>query len=342
MSRRGAEGVAREKTRVTLASSASRNRLQVPPDDDQRLHRIESIKQRYIALLSRYLRDRGEEVLLDVYRLGREAIVNEMGLLGVAELHHEALRDALSGSSKEEVRAEHYGLAGVVLSEFLSAHEMTSRGYREASTAMRHLNEMLEDEVRRIAHAIHDGAGQYLACVHISLYSIAKHTSEEGKKEIKHAHELLEELEKDLRRISHELRPRVLENSGLGGAIDFLVDNVTKRTGLAIHIDNKLKQRPAPVVETALYRCVQEMLNNIVKHARANNAWISLEDLGDQVRCEVRDDGVGFDASEVVVRDGGHQLGFLGIQERLAVLGGSVEVESQRGKGVRIVITIPA
>lgn len=342
MNRRTTEGAAREKTRVTLASSSSRNRLQIPPEDEQRLGRIDSIKQRYIALLRRYLRERREEVLLDVYRLGREAIVNEMGLLGVAELHHEALQDARADDAIDELQQEHYELAGVVLAEFLSAHEMTNRGYREASTAMRHLNEMLEDEVRRIAHAIHDGAGQYLACVHISLYSIAKHTSEEGKEEIRHAHELLEELEKDLRRVSHELRPRVLENSGLSGAIDFLVDNVTKRTGLKIHVDNKLSQRPAVVVETALYRCVQEMLNNVVKHARANNVWISLEDSNGEVRCEVRDDGVGFDASEVVVRDGGHQLGFLGIQERLAVLGGSVEVESQRGKGVRIVITVPA
>lgn len=336
------ENASRQMATVsTMKSGSVRSRQPASPDAAIRLQRIEKLKHRYTALLKRYLDKRFEEDLLEIYRLGREAVVDELGLLAIVELHHEALctalRDLPDGANGEAT----CDLAGTVLSEFLSPYEMNSRGYREASTAMRHLNEMLEDEVRRIAHAIHDGAGQYLACVHISLYGLAKHLPPEGREELKHAHELLDELERDLRRVSHELRPRVLENAGLAGAVEFMVDSVSKRTGLEIHVDNRLAARPPAVVETALYRCIQEMLNNITKHAHARNAWIVLEERGAELSCEVRDDGVGFDAGEAVVRGGGHQLGFLGIRERIAVLGGQVDVQSSPGNGARICITVP-
>src|SRR5690606_30402055 len=135
------------------------------------------LRRRYTALLERYLSHREEEDLLRIYHLGREAVVKEVGLLSVVEMHHAALCDVLDAMPPDADRTACCDIAGTVLSEFLSPYEMSSRGYREASTAMRHLNEMLEDEVRRIAHAIHDGAGQYLACVHISLYGIAKHVT---------------------------------------------------------------------------------------------------------------------------------------------------------------------
>lgn len=324
---------------ATMNSGSVRSRTDTP---DRTAHeQMDRVRQRYTVLLKRYLEQRSEEDLLEIYRLGREAVVAELGLLAITELHHDALREVLAQLPQYGDYRAHCDVAGTVLSEFLSPYEMNSRGYREASTAMRHLNEMLEDEIRRIAHAIHDGAGQYLACVHISLYGIAKHVLPEGRDELRRAHELLDELERDLRHVSHELRPRVLENAGLTGAVDFLVDSVTRRTGLAIHVDNSLRERPPAVVETALYRCIQEMLNNITKHAQASNAWIELAAHNGEVCCTVRDDGIGFDAGDAVVR-GGHQLGFLGIRERIAVLGGKVEVDSAPGKGACIRIQVPA
>ncbi|HEX6928376.1 MAG TPA: ATP-binding protein, partial [Gammaproteobacteria bacterium] len=81
--------------------------------------------------------------------------------------------------------------------------------------------------------------------------------------------------------------------------------------------------------------------NNIVKHAHAGKAWITIGAHGGELFCEVRDDGIGFDAGEAMIRGGGSQLGFLGIRERIAVLGGSVEVDSSPGKGARIRIRVP-
>lgn len=335
--------VIRRTTTVSTGKTGSvRSRMTLSPEFAEKNRRIERMKRRYIALLKRYIGNRFEQDLLEVYRLGREAVVEELGLPAIAEMHHDALCEVLAELPAETDGDTACRLASTVLAEFVSPSEMSSRGYREASTAMRHLNEMLEDEIRRIAHAIHDGAGQYLACVHLSLYAIAKHIgTEDGRKELKQAHQLLDELERDLRDVSHELRPRVLENAGLKGAVEFLVDGVGKRTGLAIHVDDTLGERPQAVVETALYRCIQEMLNNIVKHANATNAWIVLSDSKDSVFCEVRDDGIGFDTREAMVRSGGHQLGFLGIRERVAVLDGTVDVESAPGKGARIRIRVP-
>jgi len=328
-------------TVATMQSGSVRSRARLPDDPDSRNRQVIVLKRRYAALLGNFLDSGEEEVLLEVYRLGRTAVVEELGLLATAEMHQNALAELLEDGTIQRDAKETFRLAGTVLSELLSAYEMSCRGYREASTAMRHLNEMLEDEVRRVAHAIHDGAGQYLACVHLSLYAVGKHTAEAGKEELRHAHELLDELEKDLRHVSHELRPRVLENTGLKGAVEFLVDSVRQRTGLDIEIQDSLSARPAGVVETALYRCIQELLNNITKHAHASHVGIFLKEHGDLILCEVRDDGVGFDAGEVVLRGGGRQLGFLGIEERIAVLGGEVTIDSAPGSGTRVKIQVP-
>lgn len=326
---------------TTIATGGSvRSRVNVP-DGDERAQRIAELKRRYAELLAKFLENGREEVLLDVYRLGREAVVEELGLLATTEMHQDALHALMKRDGTRHNPAEASRLAGNVLSELLSAYEMSCRGYREASTAMRHLNEMLEDEVRRVAHAIHDGAGQYLACVHLSLYAISKHTPEAAREELRHAHELLDELEKDLRRVSHELRPRVLENSGLKGAIDFLADSVMQRTALQVDVRYELAARPAGVIETALYRCVQELLNNITKHAHAAHVDIVLRDEADTIFCEVRDDGIGFDATETALHGGGKQLGFLGIRERLAVLDGSLAIKSKRGEGTSVQIHVP-
>lgn len=328
-------------TVATSGSGSVRSRVNVDDNADERARRIAALKRRYAGLLRKFLDNGREEVLLDVYRLGREAVVEELGLLATAEMHQDALHDILNRDATRHDPVEASRLAGNVLSELLSAYEMSCRGYREASTAMRHLNEMLEDEVRRVAHAIHDGAGQYLACVHLSLYAISKQMPAEAKDELQHAHELLDELEKDLRRVSHELRPRVLENAGLKGAVEFLADSVMQRTELRVDVQYELVERPAGVIETALYRCVQELLNNITKHAYASRVDIVLRDDGEMIFCEVRDDGVGFDATDAALHGGGKQLGFLGIQERLAVLDGTVAIKSKRGSGTSVQIHVP-
>ncbi len=94
-------------------------------------------------------------------------------------------------------------------------------------------------------------------------------------------------------------------------------------------------------METTLYRVIQEALGNVTRHARATHVQVHLWQEDRLVRCTVQDDGIGFDAPAVLAQRGDRGLGLLGIQERLDVLGGTLEVTSVPGRGTELCITIP-
>lgn len=301
----------------------------------------ESIRDRYIELLRRHLRDQQESILLDVYELGREAMACELSLISMVELHHRALLQALSETPMSRGYSDTFSMAEVMLSELLAPYAMSHLGQRQINASMQHLNDTLEKEVRRIAHAIHDDAGQLLACVHLSLYDIGREAPAELKPKLEETRQLLDQLEAHLRNISHELRPRVLENSGLADAIRFLAEGIARRAGLRIEVVADLLERAPPAIETAVYRCVHEMLNNVIKHARASAVSIRLFREDGMLKCAVVDDGIGFDARDAFLTGSGNQLGLVGILERISVLHGTVEIDSSPGQGAVVEIAVP-
>jgi len=199
-----------------------------------------------------------------------------------------------------------------------------------AQQALYRLNEALEEEVKRIAHALHDEAGQMLA---------SEDPQKLGKK-ILPVKDVLFEIEEQLRRLSHELRPTVLDDFGILPALNFLAEGVSKRTGLEIHVESSFEGRLAPAVETTLYRVTQEALNNVHKHARAKNVWIRMQANG-EVHGSIRDDGIGFDVNAVCGRCGGMGLGLRGIQERLAAVGGKLVINAVPNQGTTLLVSIP-
>src|SRR5207245_451950 len=122
--------------------------------------------------------------------------------------------------------------------------------------------------------------------------------------------ELLNETSEQLRRLSHELRPTILDDLGLLPAIEFLAGGVSKRTGLSITVEGSMEGRAGTSIETALYRIVQEALNNVTKHARATNVSVRLQHEARQMRCSIRAARVGFGAPRVVAGQGRRGLGF--------------------------------
>lgn len=301
----------------------------------------ESIRLRYTDLLRRHLEDQQESILLDVYELGREAMACEMSLISMIELHHRALLQALNANAAPRDYAETLSLAEIMLSELLAPYAMSHLGQRQVKISIQHLNDTLEAEVRRIAHAIHDDAGQLLACVHLSLYDIGREAPSQLKPKLEETRQLLDQLEAHLRNISHELRPRVLENAGLADAVQFLAEGLGRRAGLTIEVVAELETRPAPPIETAIYRCVHEMLNNVVKHAHASAVAIRLFREDNMLKCAVVDNGIGFDARDAFLTGSGNQLGLVGILERISVLHGTVEIDSAPGRGAVVEIAIP-
>ncbi len=203
-----------------------------------------------------------------------------------------------------------------------------------------YLNECREQEARRIAQNLHDEAGQLLATVHIKLDQVLSEVPREHTGSLEEIKLLLDQVGTELRQLSHELRPSLLDNLGLLPAIEFLANGIAKRTGLTITVEGSTQGRLSPMVETALYRTVQEALTNISKHAHARCAHVHLW-RDSQVHCLIRDDGVGVNVAAMLKKRGRRGLGWIGMMERIEALRGTLLVASAPGKGMEIRASIP-
>jgi len=300
-----------------------------------------ALAELYLKGLQDYLSGGGEHALGRGYEFGRAALADGHSILEILHLHHTVLQRLLEDANDlEKVVAVLRG-AGAFITEVLSPYEMTNRGFREAVFALRHLNEMLELEVKRIAHALHDEAGQLLVAVHLALADVSRDLPVPLRERVGHLNMLLDQVDEQLRRLSHELRPTILDDLGLVPAIEFLAEGISKRANQTISVHASLNDRLPTSIEIGLYRVVQEALTNAAKHSRASNVHIQMDRPVGFVRCSVRDDGAGFDVAAVLASRGGGGLGLLGMQERLNALGGSLEIQSLPGRGTTLLIKIP-
>jgi two-component system sensor histidine kinase UhpB len=300
-----------------------------------------ALGERYRKGLQDYLSGGGEDALGLGYEFGRRALADGHSILEILHLHHAVLERLLEDARGPEAMAAALRGAGTFLAEVLSPYEMTHRGFREAVSALRHLNEMLELEVKRIAQALHDEAGQLLIAVHLALADLTRDLPPAFHGRIGKVKDLLDEIDGELRRLSHELRPTILDDLGLVPALEFLAEGVSKRTNQPIYIHASLKDRLPTTVEIALYRIVQEALTNTAKHSRARSVHIQLERSAGQVHCSIHDDGTGFDVPAVLARRGDGGLGLLGIRERLNAMGGTLHIQSSPGQGTKLLINVP-
>jgi signal transduction histidine kinase len=295
----------------------------------------------YRSSLREYAAGGGEPALGKAYELGRRALAEQKSLVEMASLHHQAVLSLVRDAESEKQREELLRSSGEFFAECLSPYEMAHRGFQDAVKALRQLNETLEEEIKRIAYAVHDEAGQLLVAVHLALAEVAPGLPEPQQAQVARIKELLNQVEKHLRRYSHELRPTILDDLGWIPAIRFLAEGISKRAGLPIHIDESVSGRLPSTIETTLYRIVQEALTNAVKHAKASNIWIRAwrEDL--VLCCSIRDDGGGFDSSQAHAASGRRGLGLIAMQERVTAIGGTLHIESRSGVGTELSIRLP-
>ncbi|MCC3157654.1 PAS domain S-box protein [Hymenobacter sp. 15J16-1T3B] len=202
---------------------------------------------------------------------------------------------------------------------------------KEVLSAIMHTQ---EDERKRIAEALHNGVGQLLYAAKLHLYN---QPVEEGHRAA--ALGLLNEAIKSTRTISFELTPNILEDFGLKTALEELCKRIPKQN-LDVHLSVGELPAALPILlETAVYRIVQELLNNVIKHAEAREAFIYVEPQGPQLHVSVEDDGVGFDVEMATQKRGG--IGLAGIRNRVGLLAGQLTIRSMPGRGTTISIEIP-
>ena len=212
---------------------------------------------------------------------------------------------------------------------------------KRTEEALRRLNVQLEREAERIAHALHDDAGQFLTSAHITLADVARDLPDAAQSRLREVRDHLDQIEEHLRRLSHELRPRILDDLGLAAALEFLAEGVMKRTGIIVTTEVVLEERLPLVVETTLYRLIQEALTNAAKHARPTRVNVLVVRTGRTIRCAIRDDGVGFDAEDIFARRGDPSLGLVGTRDRVEALGGTLGITSTPGQGTELLVLIP-
>jgi signal transduction histidine kinase len=150
--------------------------------------------------------------------------------------------------------------------------------------------------------------------------------------------QVVSELDEHLDRLARELRPSALDDFGLETALTNLVDAFSSRHGVSVDFQctGAERGRLPPVVETTLYRIVQEALTNVAKHARATSASVILDRRRDDVQVIIEDNGKGFDRDDSSARRTPDRLGLPGMRERVALVGGTLNIESSVDGGTSV------
>jgi signal transduction histidine kinase len=280
-------------------------------------HRTALEKSGHVNRLNGAMRQRGAELAAAKRRLKREAV------------RRNALEAALENSE------QHYG-------------QLLKRSRRMQEHLRRLSHEILfaqEQERKRISRELHDKIAQTLTAVNIKLAALNKETTVTTrglKRTISITQRLVERSMHTVHRFARELRPPMLDDLGIIPALAAHMKAFTKQTRIPIRFT------ASPVVErldidrrTVFYRVAQEAFTNIAKHARASLVNVSILKVKGLVRMEIHDNGKSFDAKRALSSTTIVRLGLLGMRERVEMVGGSFEVESEPGKGTLLRAQIP-
>ena len=201
-----------------------------------------------------------------------------------------------------------------------------------------------EEERRRVARDIHDGPAQFMANIVLRAEYCERVLDKDvdlARKELKQLKEMVRDSLRDVRKIIYDLRPMTLDDLGLIPALSRYIEDFMKRTKLQVHFyATKITHRLPNTLEVSIYRVVQEALNNVAKHAQAQNVWIFLNLNENALRLAIRDDGQGFNVSDVINDVEREGYGILGMKERIELLGGEFNIESRLTWGTKITVTV--
>ncbi|HHV93437.1 MAG TPA: histidine kinase [Firmicutes bacterium] len=319
---------------------------------DQLDRQLRQAKRR-LAVVNRDFDRYSEEEIKEAY----EETHNLQIMLAVAQEREAALRrkrDELERSlrnlaqlvAKAKHMAKHMGAAMSVLVGNLEEALEAIDSLQERSILATKIIQAQEDERLRVARDIHDGPAQAMANV-VLRAEICERLLDGDRNEL--ARELIQlknmvkEALVDVRRIIFDLRPMALDDLGLVPTVRRFIEAVKENTDIPIElVVLGQERRLAGAVEVAIFRLIQEAVNNAQKHSQASRILVKLEFADGQVNMQVRDDGIGFDVEEVRQKAKyGNHYGLMSMGERVNLLGGELKVFSTRGQGTTILVSIP-
>jgi PAS domain S-box-containing protein len=221
------------------------------------------------------------------------------------------------------------------------AEDSLRKSQRELRELSARVLEAREEEKAHIARELHDELGQLLTALKMDLSWFRERLPGELHDKAAGMGALLDQTVAATRRISADLRPLMLDDLGLAEAARWLAEDFSSRSGIACRIEvsgaDEL-EAASKSVSTAVYRAIQESLTNIARHAGAKSAWATLAAAGEHVHFEMEDDGRGIAAEDLAKA---RSLGLKGMRERIAYLGGSLEIARAPRGGTRLRVRVP-
>jgi PAS domain S-box-containing protein len=206
--------------------------------------------------------------------------------------------------------------------------------------------QLQEKERKAVAAELHDSIGQSLTAMRINLdfaESFMPPEQKELKSRIQQISKLVAATMEEIRSIGQALRPTMLDDLGLIPTLRWFTKDFSRQLSIPVHFSSRGDpKRLTPEVKITIYRIIQEGLNNIAKHSKATQASVSLQ-VEDRACClEIKDNGIGIEAEKVLKStDARRGFGVFNIRERASLLGGKLEIQSDKGKGTTLSVTIP-
>lgn len=231
---------------------------------------------------------------------------------------------------------------GIDFSERVKAQEIIRQSSEQLRQLTAHLQEVREEERKRIGREIHDELGQQLTAIKMDIAWINRRIPDDAKQvkdKLGNTMKLLDSGNQSIRRILNELRPVILDDYGLLEALGWQGRQFTANTGIPVELATSETQLKLPeAIATCIFRVYQEALTNITRYAEAKQVNTSLAIMNDYLQLIVEDDGKGFDTEMAKQKN---SFGILGMKERVLSVKGDFELSSTPGKGTRISVGIP-
>jgi len=271
------------------------------------------------------------------------AIEGERVRNAIVKIDNRATRQPvwISANASPLIDAEGNIQGGTVVIRDISEQRKAEQAIQEEQRILKRMLDFQERERKLVSHEIHDGFLQDVVGAKMMIDTVCTSLEDEQSDRaasLCHARDLLSKAITEGRRMISELRPMVIDEQGISQAIEYLVADESAEPRLNIQFSHPPSlERLDPMLEGALFRIVQEALNNARRHSRCQHVTIRLERHDHVLRLQIEDDGVGFQTEQVPDR----HFGLRGIRERARLHGGHALIESTPGKGTRIVAEVP-